>query len=133
MTISLSWHWQPRALHWQPSEQAPFPWIPWCLAKAPRSAAYQETGTELNLYRSTRYADRLRGRGQRQSDPEDDVNQEAGSGEKNRQQPHDPDNGGIQIEIIREARTDAANFFVAARAHQLFRRRRITSSGRSGL
>ena len=74
-----------------------------------------------------------RGWSKGQGDPENDIEQAAGAGAEHGQQPDDADESGIEIEIVGHARTDAAQFFVAAGAHQALDWGNITASGRRGL
>src|SRR5215472_8773134 len=57
-------------------------------------------------------------RAERQSDPQNDVREDAGSGEEHGEQPANSNNRYIEIEIVRKAGAHAGDFLVRARAHQ---------------
>src|SRR6202049_2568320 len=76
---------------------------------------------------------RWRSRSQRQRDPENEVNQTAGAGEEDGEQPDDADERGIEIEVVGEAGADSANLFVAAGAHQTLGWSGIAAGGRCSL
>lgn len=54
----------------------------------------------------------------RQNNPQDNVDQEAGAGEKDGQEPENADQRRIEIEIFCEACTNTGDFLVSARARE---------------
>ena len=63
-------------------------------------------------------ADGLGSRRDGQNNPKDDVDQEAGAGKKDRQEPENADESGIEIKIIGKAGANAGDLFVPAGAHE---------------
>jgi len=70
---------------------------------------------------------------QGQGDPEDEVEQAARACAEDGKQPDDADECGIEVEIVGDARADAADFFIAAGAHQALGWSGITSCWWRGL
>jgi len=66
-------------------------------------------------------ADGLGRRRAGQNDPKDDVNKEAGAGEKDRQEPENADQRGIEIKIFGEAGANTRDPLVPARTHETLR------------
>ena len=76
------------------------------------------------------YADGLGCRRTGQNNPQDDVDEEAGAGKKDSQEPENADQRRIEIKIFGEPGANARDFFVPARAHETLWSKHAWSWGR---